>query len=154
MATLKSKVGAVIIPKLPLSRRALEIMRHELRSWTTRFQNAVDPNYHLTLRKLRASKHLSLNLGSGGKGLPGWVNIELTRHQDTTICLDIRRKLPFASESAVRVLAEHIIEHIDFVDDLPLVLSELHRVLEPGGVLRIIVPDAERYLDGTSSGGI
>ena len=89
----------------------------------------------------------------GGRGLPDWVNIELVGMRDTTLCLDVRRRLPLADNSVSRILAEHIVEHIDFREDIPAVFLDWHRVLQQGGVLRIVVPDARRYLqayvDGT-----
>src|SRR5262249_52597336 len=44
------------------------------------------------------------------------------------------------------IFSEHFVEHLDYTEDIPFFLSECHRVLEDGGVLRIVVPDAERYL--------
>lgn len=39
-----------------------------------------------------------------------------------------------------------MIERLDFKDDVPKVFAEFHRVLQPGGVARIIVPDVERFV--------
>jgi predicted SAM-dependent methyltransferase len=144
-------MGAVIIPMLPVNRRTFDILRHELRALRTRLKNSISPLYHRRVSCLRRQRGLSLNLGSGGRGRPDWVNVELTRHRDTTLCLDIRRKLPFASGSVRRVLIEHALEHVDFRGDVPLLLRELHRVLEPNGILRVIVPDAERFLAAYTS---
>jgi predicted SAM-dependent methyltransferase len=44
------------------------------------------------------------------------------------------------------------VEHLDFIDDIPRVFAEFHRVLEAGGAVRIIVPDAERFLRAYASG--
>jgi predicted SAM-dependent methyltransferase len=147
VATIKSKIGRVVIPLLPVNRRTFDILRHELRALLTTTTNFINP---LTLRKMRALKgsmDLSINVASGGRGFPGWVNIELQRAKDTTICLDVRRKLPFANGSARRIFAEHIIEHLDFREDTPSLFREFHRILVPHGAVRIIVPDAERFLE-------
>jgi predicted SAM-dependent methyltransferase len=40
---------------------------------------------------------------------------------------------------------------VDFRSDVPRLLRELHRVLEPEGILRIVVPDAERFLAAYTS---
>jgi predicted SAM-dependent methyltransferase len=66
--------------------------------------------------------------------------------RDTTLCLDIRRRLPLTDGSVARILAEHVMEHIDFRGDVPAVLRDWYRMLQPGGVARIIVPDAKRFL--------
>lgn len=131
---------------LPLNRRALNVLRHELRALRTRLLNALNPLYHVRVHRLRQKRGISLNIGSGGRGLSDWVNIELTQHRDTTLRLDIRRRLPFASDSVKRILIEHVLEHMDFKSDVPGLLREFHRVLQPNGTLRIIVPDTERFL--------
>ena len=146
MATLKSQLGSVVIPLLPVNRRTFDILRHELRALRTRAINSVSPGYYRRVARLRSQRNLSINIGSGGKGLPDWVNIEVIPMRDTTLCLDIRRPLPLADGSVARILAEHVIEHIDFRNDVPLVFRDWIRVLQPGGVARVIVPDAKRYL--------
>jgi predicted SAM-dependent methyltransferase len=149
--TLKSKIGSVVIPMLPLNRRSFDILRHELRAWRTRARNTVSPAYRRRVASLRSQRDLSVNIGSGGKGLADWVNVEIIPMRDTTLCLDIRRRLPLADESVARLLAEHVVEHIDFRAELPTVLRDWHRVLQPGGVVRIIVPDAGRFLHAYAS---
>lgn len=147
MSTPKSKLGAVVLPLLPVNRRTFDIFRHELRAWRTRAINTVNPVYHRRVSSLRLRRDLSVNIGSGGKGHPDWVNIEIIPMRDTTLCLDIRRRLPFADCSVARMLAEHIVEHVDFRDDIPAVFRDWYRVIQPGGVVRIIVPDAKRFLE-------
>jgi predicted SAM-dependent methyltransferase len=44
------------------------------------------------------------------------------------------------------IFCEHFFEHIDYTEDIPYFLSECHRVLKPGGIIRLIVPDIEKYL--------
>lgn len=147
LTTLKSRVGSVVIPLLPFNRRAFDILRHELRSWRTRTANTLNPAYHWRVAKLKQQRGLSINLGSGGRGLPGWVNVELLPMRDTVLCLDIRRPLPFADCSASRIFAEHVVEHIDFREDVPRIFRDWWRVLEVGGVARIIVPNAAGFLE-------
>lgn len=146
MTSLKSKIGAGVLARLPIDRRTFDIFRREFAALRTRVANAVDPRHHAEIGRLAEARGLSVNLGSGGRGLPGWINVELTRHHDTDLCLDIRQKLPFASGSVRRLLIEHVLEHVDFKTSVPRLLAEIHRVLEPGGAARIIVPDAERFL--------
>lgn len=152
MVTLKSKIGAHLIPALPLNRRTFDILRYELMALGRRTLNAVNPGHREKVRELRKRKDLSVNVGSGGKGLPGWVNIDLRRHPDTTLQLDIRQPLPLADDSVARMLAEHVVEHIEFRQDIPRVLADWHRILRPGGVLRIIVPDARSMIEAYVSG--
>lgn len=111
-----------------------------------------------------------LNLGCGTKTSPKAINIDWSlylsikknrlfrfaaplflngerrkklRNLDETILVhDIRRGLPFTDESVDVVYHSHILEHIDreLVDGF---LKEVKRVLVPGGIHRIAVPDME-----------
>jgi hypothetical protein len=106
-----------------MNRRTFDILRREVRGWRTRALNAVNPAYHKA-SGTRSQRDLSVNIGSGGKGLANWVNVEVLPMGDTTLCLDIRRRLPLSDASVARILAEHVIEHIDFRDDVPAVLRD------------------------------
>lgn len=100
-----------------------------------------------TQQKLAAlpPKDLLINLGCGPSALEGWVNVDIARGPQIDVVWDLRRSLPFADESCVVIFSEHVIEHLTREDALKL-LRECHRILQPGGVLRVSTPDAGRYL--------
>jgi predicted SAM-dependent methyltransferase len=50
----------------------------------------------------------------------------------------------FADGTFAELYASHVLEHFDFRYDVPRVLKEWHRVLQPGGRICISVPDMER----------
>jgi SAM-dependent methyltransferase len=54
--------------------------------------------------------------------------------------MDISRPLGFASGSADAIYASHVLEHLHHDDALSL-LVECRRVLKPGGILRLVLPD-------------
>lgn len=55
---------------------------------------------------------------------------------------DLRTGIPFETGSVDVVYHSHVFEHIDR-DAVPGFLAEVHRVLRPGGVHRVVVPDLE-----------
>lgn len=63
---------------------------------------------------------------------------------------DLRKGIPFPDRSVDAVYHSHLFEHLDR-DVVPTFLAEVKRVLKPGGVHRLVVPDLEfevrRYLD-------
>jgi predicted SAM-dependent methyltransferase len=92
---------------------------------------------------------LRLNLGSGFQAKTDWVNIDLGDRAD--LALDLRQPLPFADNSVTAIYSEHFMEHLDVAlagepavgDAAQSFLEECWRVLQPGALLEIIVPDAE-----------
>jgi SAM-dependent methyltransferase len=56
---------------------------------------------------------------------------------------DLRKGIPFPDGSVDAVYHSHVLEHIDR-EHVPGFLAEVHRVLRPGGIHRVVVPDLER----------
>lgn len=85
-----------------------------------------------------------LNLGAGNTPLDGYENLD-AKTGDSIYPLS----LPTASVDEIR--ASHVLEHFGF-REVPKVIEEWVRVLKPGGVLKIAVPDFEKisrlYLAG------
>lgn len=57
---------------------------------------------------------------------------------------DLTKRLPFDDLSVDGVLLSHVLEHFDAQDGLHL-LIECYRVLKPGGIVLISVPDASYF---------
>jgi predicted SAM-dependent methyltransferase len=66
--------------------------------------------------------------------------------------LDITAPLPFEAGCLDWVYAEHLIEHVSLDDGISW-LSEVHRVLAPGGLLRLTTPDLRGYVRSYLDGG-
>jgi predicted SAM-dependent methyltransferase len=146
----RQAIGGVLYRMTPGSWRTFSLMRYEASAVVQRTKNALDPRHHLRVAQLRRQTGLSINLGAGPFGKEGWVNADL--RVAGTLHLDIRKPLPFADRSACRIFAEHVVEHLDFHHEVPSLLRECHRVLEPGGTLRVIVPDAGLFCRAYASG--
>ena len=56
---------------------------------------------------------------------------------------DLRKGIPAPDDSVDAVYHSHVLEHIDR-EIAPVFLRECLRVLRPGGVLRVVVPDLEK----------
>ena len=95
-------------------------------------------------RRFVDRRGLKLNIGCGAKHKAGWVNIDL--RQDADLQLDIRERFPFSDESVSTIYSEHFFEHLEYPTEVQHLLSESLRVLEPGGVFRVGVPDAGETL--------
>lgn len=123
---------------------------------------------------------IRINLGCGTAVLPGFDNIDnspsvfLARHPGLKTLLyrlglipkrqyeiqwprdilwqDASRRLRYADASVDRIYSSHFLEHLRRETGVR-VLRECRRVLKPGGLFRLVVPDlayhAQLYLDRT-----
>jgi len=91
-----------------------------------------------------------LNLGCGALCVEGWVNADVAPSRPDVIPLDASGPLPFAHARFEAVYCSHVLEHLPR-DAAPGLMAECLRVLRPGGILRVAVPDLETiarlYLD-------
>lgn len=107
----------------------------------------------LVRRRYRGARGLLVNLGAGPHGKPGWVNVDISRERGVNCVYDLRRDLPFEDGAVAGLFCEHVLEHLHRTEETPRFLRECLRVLEPGGVFRVIVPDGGRYLRAYSQEG-
>lgn len=117
-----------------------------------------------------------LHIGAFNCGIEGWINTDITMHLwiaklpfaaralhlagllsdvryaehrrgrfDGLRHMDLTKPLPFADRSLSAVFSAHVFEHL-FPDEVERLSREIARVLAPGGVCRIVVPDMERIV--------
>ena len=78
---------------------------------------------------------VKINLGCGENKLGDWENHDAD--------VDITKPLPYLDDHADFIFCEHCVEHIPYVDAVAF-FKECHRVLKPGGTVRITVPSIEQ----------
>ena len=89
-----------------------------------------------------APKSKLLNLGCGTRFDPAWVNVDFIAHAPEVIKHDLRKPLPFSDGSFSVVYHSHVLEHFSQAF-APVFLRECFRLMEPGGIVRVAVPDLE-----------
>ena len=78
-----------------------------------------------------------LNIGCGVDIKSGWINMDSATLPGVNIVHDVTQlPLPFANEEIDEILAQDVLEHIDYIP----VLKDLHRILKKEGILTIRVP--------------
>lgn len=124
-----------------------------------------------------------LNLGCGPDAPTGWINVDgswnawFSHHKHLRQMLeivgiinstnqgakwkvnplvhDLGRPLPFADEAFSAIYASHVLEHL-YRSQAQALLSDCRRVLRPGGIVRVVVPDlhsmVEKYLQCSREG--
>lgn len=97
---------------------------------------------------------MRLNWGCGPRPVEGWINSDLVPGPGVDLPCDILSGLPLPDGACDYVVSIHALQAIAF-PDLDRAVSELHRVLARGGVLRLGLPDLDRaitaYLRGDAS---
>jgi predicted SAM-dependent methyltransferase len=92
---------------------------------------------------LPASAPRRLHLGCGRRRAEGWTNVDICFSPATDFMDDVRNLGRVPTGWADEVYACHVLEHFDFAE-CKRVLATWTRVLKPGGLLRISVPDMDR----------
>ena len=92
------------------------------------------------------SGNIKINLGSGHWKLEEWINVDIDRESHPDVCANLAVGLPFANGVA------HLMHTEDFIDQLELeqaaeFLRECHRILRPGGILRVLTPDMRKLTE-------
>jgi len=130
------------------SHQTLALLRWDIHFLWIRIINYVLLRERRLHKKLRDLRHpLYLNLGSGPRGLnsANWINVDGYKDTNVMYYMDFNRDLPFQDNSFAGVFCEHVLEHFD-IEDGQRILRECCRVLQPGGCIRIIVPDGRKIM--------
>jgi predicted SAM-dependent methyltransferase len=91
-----------------------------------------------------AAREHKLHIGCGKNHLDGWINIDV---YPAPLAMNVLWGLPFADGSVRYIFVSHMLEHLFYPRDVKPFLAQLRRVLAPGGVVRIAVPDVEQCIE-------
>lgn len=89
---------------------------------------------------------IRLNLGARDKAIPGFLSVDCDSHPGVDVVADVSNLSQFKDASVAEIYASHILEHFPHVKTAA-VLGEWARVLCPGGILYVAVPDFERVVE-------
>lgn len=86
---------------------------------------------------------LLVNLGCGSRFHPLWNNFDLDPADNSVTGCDLRHRIPLPASSADVVYHSHLLEHLTKSEGVRL-MRDCYRVLKPGGIIRVVVPDLEQ----------
>lgn len=136
------------IPGGALTRRVPLWVPGLFRRWSTL---AVRPVARRRWAEVAASDPIRLHVGCGWTYLEDWINVDLFATK-ADIAWDLRQGVPLADGTVDAIFHEHMLEHLNLREGLLFTL-ECARLLKPGGLLRIGVPDAGACIDSYSGKG-
>jgi len=84
-----------------------------------------------------------LNIGCGSTFHPRWMNYDLAPSNPQVRPIDARLRFEHPDGSVDAIYHSHLLEHLARADARTFLL-ECHRMLRPGGILRVAVPDLEQ----------
>jgi SAM-dependent methyltransferase len=86
----------------------------------------------------------ALNLGCGVSYLkdPLWLNMDWQSNSKWVTRRNLLKKFPLLDGETELVYSSHLVEHLT-KEDARWLLAECHRVLKPGGTIRLSLPDFE-----------
>ncbi|HXW69230.1 MAG TPA: methyltransferase domain-containing protein, partial [Dissulfurispiraceae bacterium] len=77
--------------------------------------------------------------------LDGWFNTDACPIDKRVFYIDVSRRLPVDDRTFDYLFSEHLIEHLTYMDALNM-LKECHRIIRPGGRIRIATPDIDKII--------
>lgn len=124
-----------------------------------------------------AKKLTRLHLGAFDQPIEGWVNTDITPHIFVTRFpmlpwlmkifklidenryqqhkagvfrklkyMNLTKTLPVGTETVEAIFSSHVFEHL-FPDEIFHLVNEIKRVLIPGGICRVVVPDLKKIVN-------
>jgi predicted SAM-dependent methyltransferase len=153
MKSRKQRIADWLVVKLGINPQTFRAVWMEVRAAWVRLRAHIDPRWIARRRELMRRRGVLANIGCGPTGLPGWVNFDMFDVPGVTLPIDCRNRFPLADGSCRGIHVEHYFEHLEMTIERPRFLAECLRCLEPGGILRIIVPDARSFMEAYLSPG-
>lgn len=99
----------------------------------------IDGSFNAKLAKHPRLRHLLFKVGIVSKT---YYDVPWLEHIHTIMIHDVRKKLPFNSNSIDYIFSSHLIEHLRY-RECESMLRECYRILKKDGLIRLSTPDLE-----------
>ena len=129
----------------PSLRNNLRLVRNALKGLSGEI--VAEARHGGSLRRVaRGRSDLRLNIGCGQKVMDGWLNLDGYVIGKGVLYFNALNRLPLGNGSSRRIHCEHFLEHLTFQQAVAF-LEDCRRVLAAEGSMRLIIPDAEKYMN-------
>jgi hypothetical protein len=127
-----------------------------LQEAATRLAKSLKTARHLHAREalpamstFPAAQRTKINIASGNSKVPGWLNIDGSRDLKPDLHFNVAhlKELLVPPGSVKLVYCSHFLEHL-YLPKAKALLMQVYELLEPGGLLRVVVPDAKALFRG------
>jgi predicted SAM-dependent methyltransferase len=143
---VKSLVKGILATCLPASAVEKVLLPWRKLYWYRRLRLDPKKNARIAARIVASGKPIKLELGSWKRpGMEDWIASDLGGGGD--IQLDFTQPFPFPDNSIEKIYSSHVLEHFSYPNQMLPLLQECLRILKPGGIFSIAVPNARLFLD-------
>lgn len=133
---MRRRIGKIV--REILSERTFNLLSFDILRFRTR----------LRCKRLRNMEppSLKLHLGCGKRLVAGWLNVDVT---GSDFDVDLARPpLPWRDSCLEAIVSQQVIEHLDLRLELIPLLTDLYRLMAPGGEIWLSCPDMEKVCRG------
>ena len=86
-----------------------------------------------------------LNVGCGNKFHKEWINMDMTSNSPYVKAHNLLKGLPLSNDQVDVIYHSQVLEHFP-KEKAPDFIRECFRILKPGGIMRVVVPDLENIV--------
>jgi len=101
-----------------------------------------DAYLQATKNALQGVREMKINLGCGRNIMPGYFNVDCQELPGVDLVCDCNLPIPLDDNIADEIVADDFLEHINN-DKRIHIISEIWRILKPGGILRSYTPSTD-----------
>jgi len=92
------------------------------------------------------SKLNYLNVGCGNKFHKEWINVDMVSNSPHVKTYNLLKGIPLSSDKFDVIYHSQVLEHFP-KEKAPDFIRECFRILKPGGIMRVVVPDLENIVN-------
>lgn len=133
--------------KFGFSRQFVDMFKRELRLLRIRLHSSLSLRQRRLLKKMKQQRGLKVNLACGSFTKSDWISVDASTASRAALYWDLQQRLPFPDRSCAYAFCEHFLEHLPYPDGVQRFIAECYRILEDGGTLRLVLPDAEKFIN-------
>ncbi len=114
--------------------------------WRNRKRIKPGRNRRIVREIVRRGLPIKLELGSWKRvGMEDWTASDINGNGD--LQLDLTQPIPFPDAAVEKIYSSHLIEHFSYPSPMLDFLRECNRILKPGGIFSVAVPNARIFLE-------
>lgn len=131
-------------PLFPVSSDYMILPTPSLRGYEQLVGTVKDETLEAALKRLERwpDKPRLLNCGCGTHLHSSWLNVDIVPARSGVIAMDLREEWPIPDNFFDVVYHSHVLEHMSRNEGIKF-LKQCFRILKPGGILRVAIPDLE-----------